>query len=209
MFKEFVSLMLVGLVLQLTCAKPIAARTTNAATHDTEKTAVGEIAKPHTIGMPQESVESDADQWAVVKAVPVGERLVVRLKSGKTVAGRVLNVSDTTVKLTSKNVITDVGKQDAHKIYRVFADADEPKLLGSIGGAVGLVAGIILAVGIGLNERTRNTAGTRIGLAVLTPAATIGGVLAGKAIGKQMARELIYEAKQQPAIVNQPGASQP
>ncbi|MBA3438743.1 MAG: hypothetical protein H0T92_02600, partial [Pyrinomonadaceae bacterium] len=45
-------------------------------------------------------------------------------------------------------------------------------------------------------------------LAILTPAAIFGGALAGRAVGKRLARELIYEAKQQ-ANQPQPGANQP
>ena len=144
----------------------------------------------------QATVNPSADQWALVKSVPVGEKLTVKLWSGKTVEGRVLSVSDTTLQLSRKNRITDLNQGDIQKVYRIFPDSETPKALGAVGALVGLVGGVVSTVAIGMREGT-NRGGARVGLAILTPAAIFGGGLAGRAIGKSLARELIYEAKQQ------------
>lgn len=155
----------------------------------------------------QGTANPSADQWALVKSVPVGEKLTVKLWSGRTIDGRVLSVSDTTLQVSRKNQITDINQAEIQKIYRVFADSEVPKAFGAVGSLVGLVAGILSAVTIGMREGTNNN-GARVGLAVLIPAASIGGGLAGRAIGKRVARELIYEAKQQ-LNQTQPGSKQP
>ena len=155
----------------------------------------------------QGTANPSADQWALVKSVPVGEKLTVKLWSGRTINGRVLSVSDTTLQLSRKNQITDMNQAKIQKIYRVFADSEAPKAFGAVGSLVGLVAGILTAVTIGMREGTNNN-GARVGLAVLIPAASIGGGLAGRAVGKRVARELIYESEQQ-LNQTQPGSKQP
>lgn len=156
----------------------------------------------------QGTINPSADQWALVKSVPVGEKLTVKLWSGKTVEGRVLSVSDTTLHLSRKNRITDLNQGDIQKVYRIFPDSEAPKALGAVGALVGLVGGILSTVAIGMKEGT-NRGGAKVGLVILTPAAIFGGGLAGRVIGKRLARELIYEAKQQQTNQPPPGAKQP
>lgn len=160
-----------------------------------------------SVALAQGATNPSVDQWALVKSVPVGEKLIVKLWSGRTVEGRVLSVSDTTLQVSRKNRITDLDRAEIQKVYRVFPDSEAPKALGAVGALVGLLAGIVSTVAIGMREGTNN-GGSRVGLAVLTPAAIVGGGLAGRAIGKRLARELIYEAKQSPNQ-SQPGSKQP
>ena len=160
-----------------------------------------------SVTLAQGAVSPSVDQWALVKSVPVGEKLTVKLWGGKAIEGRVLSASDWALQLSRKNQITDLNRGDIQKVYRVFPDSETPKALGAVGGLVGLVGGILATVAIGMREGT-NRGGAKVGLSSLTRAAVVGGGLAGRAVGKRLARELIYEAKQQPSQT-QPGLKQP
>jgi hypothetical protein len=110
----------------------------------------------------QGTANPGVDQWALVKSVPVGEKLTVTLWSSKTVEGRVLSVSDTALQLSRKNRITDLNRGDIQKVHRIFPDSEAPKALGAVGALVGLVSGLVSTVAIGMREGT-NRGGAKVG----------------------------------------------
>lgn len=140
------------------------------------------------------SAQSTTSDWSRVNAVATGSDLSVKLKSGKTVNGRLNSVSDTTLSLTVKNAVQDLRREDVARVYQVTGKSAAKSTL--IGAGVGAGAGAALgAIGDANDEDSFVyadgvlTAGGAIlgaGIGALT------GFLIGRSSKKRM---LVYEAK--------------
>ena len=64
-------------------------------------------------------------QWAEVRATPTGNKLSLRLKDGKKMEGRLVNISDTALTIDRGRQTSDVTRDSIEKVYRV-----EPKSRG-------------------------------------------------------------------------------
>ena len=140
------------------------------------------------------SAQTTTSDWSNVNALATGSDLSVKLKSGKTVNGRLNSVSDTTLSLTVKNATQDLRREDIASVYTVTRKSAAKSTL--IGAGVGAGAGAGLgAIGDSQNENSFTFAD-----GVLTAAgAVLGagiGALTGFLIGRSAKkRVLVYEAK--------------
>jgi hypothetical protein len=137
------------------------------------------------------SAQTAASDWSALKSVASGSKLSVKLKSGKTVEGKLTGVSDDTLSLTVGGKPTDLKAVDVLRVYRVGgSSAKTGALIGAVAGG-----GAGAAVGASGDEGFGPTHGQMAaGLAVLGGGV---GALAGYAIGKsRRKRVLIYEAAQ-------------
>ena len=134
------------------------------------------------------------DAWDVVKAVPAEAELEVRTKHGKKARGRLLNVTDTTLRLSHKDKIADVDRENILKVYRLLPKSDEfRRLTGGIGATVG--GGVGLGIGLATNQRRPIGRGSSAAF-VLIPVGTALGAIGGYLIGsRQKSRLLIYESR--------------
>lgn len=138
---------------------------------------------------PVASAQTAAHEWSALKSVASESKLSVKLKSGKTVEGKLTGVSDDALSLTVGGKPTDLKAVDVLRVYRVGGSSGKTGAL--VGAAVGGGAGA--AVGASGDEGFGPSKGQMAaGLAVLGGGV---GALAGYAIGKSRhKRVLVYEA---------------
>jgi hypothetical protein len=142
--------------------------------------------------VPVVSAQNAAGDWSAVKAVEIGSKLSVKLKTGKTVEGRLTGVSDAALSLSVKEKPVDIKREDVFSVHQTGkGSATKATLIGmGVGAGTGAVIG---AVGDSSSDGfekidTAATAGlTVIGAGV--------GALVGYAFGRgRSKRVLIYEA---------------
>ena len=146
----------------------------------------------------QTTVSPKTDTWVLVKTLPAGDDLVVVLKNGKTIKGMMYSANDLTLHLSHMGKTIDLDRKDIQKVYHVLPDSGGDKhVFSAIGGFVGFLAGLFVAVGLSLDETHRATTARKVAATVAVPAGIIGGGLAGRALDKHQSRDLIYEAEKQ------------
>ena len=84
--------------------------------------------------------------WAGVERVPPGEKLVVKLKDGKKLKGRLVSVSDTGITLSRKNETMDLDRDRVQQIFRLMHKSARKAML--IGVGVGLAIGAGATAGV-------------------------------------------------------------
>ncbi|HJX89130.1 MAG TPA: hypothetical protein VJ372_01470 [Pyrinomonadaceae bacterium] len=140
---------------------------------------------------------STKSDWSSLRSLATSNKLVVKLKTGKTVEGKLTSVSDSSLTVKSKNTPVEIKKEDVASVYNVTNTSATAATL--IGMGMGIGAGAGAALG-GIAEATDNNNGfdkinhvATAGLAVLgAGAGAITGYLVGKRGNK---RVLIYESK--------------
>lgn len=133
---------------------------------------------------------ADRSDWASVKRRPLGEKMAVETKDGRSFTGELDAVSDSDLQLSRKGKIDTVQRADIKKVYRTGGGsrAKSAAIYGAIGAGVGLGAAFGLLGATGGSDGTNQILAT--GIAV---GAGIGSAL-GAAIGGRK-RTLIYEVK--------------
>jgi len=129
--------------------------------------------------------------WSKLSAVAAGSKLSVKLKSGKSVDGKLAGVSDTALSLTVKGKPVDVKRDDIASVYQITKKSATKATLIGLGVGAGAGAAIGLA-GRGSGFDKLENAVTA-GLAVLGAGA---GALTGYLIGRSgKKRVLIYQGQ--------------
>lgn len=145
-----------------------------------------------SVALAQSSTVSTSD-WSGLRTVAPETKLEVKLKNGKTVKGKLRNVSDTALSLTVSNKPVDLNQEDVLTVYQISGrSAKKPTLIGL---AVGAGAGAAIGAAGNSNDGYFISKGQwAAGLSVLAGGA---GALIGFAVGKSRhkKRVLIYEAK--------------
>ncbi len=142
---------------------------------------------------PVASAQTASGEWSSLKAVASGSKLSVKLKTGKTVEGRLTGVSDDALSLTVGGKPTDIKAAEVLRVYTVGgSSAKTGALVGAaVGGGAGAAAG---AAGGDDGFGTPTKGQMSAGLAVLGGGA---GALIGYAVGRsRRKRVLVYEAAQ-------------
>ncbi|MGB9181698.1 MAG: hypothetical protein WCB68_20880 [Pyrinomonadaceae bacterium] len=139
-----------------------------------------------------QSTAVQAGDWSALRTVAQGSKLSVKLKSGKTVEGKLSGVSDTALSLSVKGSNVDLSRDDVQRVYQVSGKSAAKATL--IGAAVGAGAGAAVGAAGGDDDGFAPTKGqAAAGLAVLGAGV---GALTGYLIGRGgHKRVLIYEAK--------------
>lgn len=131
--------------------------------------------------------------WSSINSVPTGDRLLVELKNGQTIEGKLASISDSSLSLTVKGKSVDVKREDVARVYHVVKKSATKATL--IGLGVGAGAG----AAIGLAADANDNGGFEKIDHVATAALTVVGAGAGAAIGYLIGRGkrkrvLIYQA---------------
>jgi hypothetical protein len=137
-----------------------------------------------------------AGDWSALKTVLSGSKLVVKLKNGKTVTGKLSgDFSDTALSLSVKNKLLDLIREDVLSVYQITGKSARKATLIGLGVGAGGGAAIGVAVGAGENDFPLITKPqAAAGFAILGAGV---GALTGYLIGRGgHKRVLIYEAKQ-------------
>lgn len=134
------------------------------------------------------------NEWSVVKTVPPGDELVVKLKNGQTIKGRLRAISDIHLTLARDQRSFDIDRQDVRQIHRIVPkSAARPALIGAGTGAAIGAGGIAIAVAADESGGDDGEAAAAI-LGVALIGAGIGA-LVGLAFGSRQKKVLIYEAR--------------
>ena len=130
--------------------------------------------------------------WSSLNSVASGSKLVVKLKDGKTVEGRMGGVSDAALSLSVKDRPVELKREDVQSVYRIGKNSATKATL--IGMGVGAGAGA--AVGAAADSSSDGFEG--IDHAVTAGLTVIGagvGALTGHLLGRRGGkRVLVYEA---------------
>ena len=142
--------------------------------------------------LPSAASARTAGDWSALNSVASGSKLVVKLKDGKTVEGRMGGVSDATLSLTVKGKPLDLRREDVQSVYSVGkGSATKATLIG-----MGVGAGAGAAIGAAADSSSDGFEG--IDHAVTAGLTVIGagiGALTGHLLGRRGGkRVLIYEA---------------
>jgi small nuclear ribonucleoprotein (snRNP)-like protein len=134
-----------------------------------------------------------SSDWSRLTSAESGNKLVVKLKTGKSLEGTLNSVSDSSLTLKLKNSTQELKREDIQSVHRVTRKSAGKATL--IGAGVGAGAGALVGAVGGGNDSSFDkldqavTAGlTIIGAGV----GAVGGYLIGRSGRK---RELIYEAR--------------
>lgn len=144
---------------------------------------------------PIAAAQTAARDWSVFNTIASGSKLSVKLKTGKTVEGRLAGVSDDGLSLSVGGKQTDVKAAEVLKVYRLGGGSAKKETL--TGLAVGAGAGAVVGVIGGDDDGFAPTRGqAAAGLAVLGGGV---GALIGYAVGRgRHRRVLVYEAAERP-----------
>lgn len=140
-----------------------------------------------------QNATAQTGDWSALKTVAQGSKLSVKLKSGKSVDGKLNGVSDTALSLAVKGQTVDVSRDDVQRVYQLKGKSAKKETL--IGAGVGAGAGAVIgAVGSSADDGfDKLDHAVTAGLTVLGAGA---GALTGYLIGRGgHKRVLIYEAK--------------
>jgi hypothetical protein len=140
-----------------------------------------------TIALAQNT--TDLEVWASVKSIRFGEELVLVMKDGKTIKGKLRAISDTGLTLSQKGKISDL---DSNDIRRVYMMKGRPRAKSSLlGAAIG--SGVGVGVGLGLYLPNRNDIIGWVVPAFGVIGAGVGAVIGAITGGRK--RVLIYQVK--------------
>ena len=133
--------------------------------------------------------------WEAVKAVPSGDKLQLKLKSGRDVKGEITSVFDSGITLGRGSNAVTIGRDDIQRVFRVNKKSSgKPALVGALIGA-GIGAGGI-AVAVAAND---GGGGEKGELAVITTIVALAGAGVGALVGSifrtKKQRTLIYESR--------------
>jgi hypothetical protein len=129
--------------------------------------------------------------WSRLNTVGPGSRLAVKLKSGKTIEGKLSTVNDTSLTLSVKDTPLDVKREDVLSVHQLIRKSATKSTLIGLGVGAGAGAGIGLA-GSNDDHFAKLDHAVTAGLAVLGAGA---GALTGYLIGRSgRKRVLIYQA---------------
>jgi hypothetical protein len=133
-----------------------------------------------------------AGDWGALNSVTTGSKLVVKLKDGKSVEGKLSGVSDTALSLTVKSKPVDLKREDVQSVHRIEGKSATKATL--IGLGVGAGAGAAIgAAGSGNDNFDKFDQVATAGLAVVGAGV---GALTGYLIGHHGSKRiLVYESR--------------
>lgn len=139
----------------------------------------------------QKAAIAPTRDWSLLNSVASGSKLVIKLKSGKTVEGKLSGVSDAALSLSVKGKPVALSRDEVLSVYQIKGKSAKRSTL--IGLGVGAGTGAVIGAVGGDDGFGPTRAQWAAGLSVLGGAA---GALTGFVIGKtRHKRMLIYEAK--------------
>jgi hypothetical protein len=137
--------------------------------------------------------QSSTTDWSRLNSLESENKIVVKLKNGKSLNGRFNSVSDSSLSLTVKSSGQELKREDILTVHRVTKrSATKGTLIGAgVGGGAGAITGAALgdnSDGFDKLDQAATAALTILGAGV----GAITGYLIGRSGGK---RELIYQAR--------------
>jgi small nuclear ribonucleoprotein (snRNP)-like protein len=148
---------------------------------------------PATLAQETSAATND---WDGLKTVAAGSKLVIKLKNGKTVKGKLISVVDSALSISDNNKPTDLNQADIQSVRLVRGQSVMKSTL--IGAAIVGTAGVALGAAANNNDSGGwgpdfSTPAVAAALGVIgAGVGAAGGALIGKFRRKQI---LVYQAK--------------
>jgi small nuclear ribonucleoprotein (snRNP)-like protein len=146
-----------------------------------------------TITLAAQTPSSTSD-WASLRNVTTDSKVVVKLKAGKSVEGKLKNVSDESVTVIRKNSLVEIKREDVASVYQVTKKSALPATMIGMGVGAGAGAGLG-AIGSANDDHNFDKLDRAVtaGLAVV---GAVAGAVTGYFIGRSASkRTLVYESK--------------
>jgi hypothetical protein len=134
--------------------------------------------------------------WDLLQQLQAGEKLEVERKTGKKkVSGKLVSLSDTELVIERKGKNERFSRDEVKNIWRVAPPSRRKRaIFSAIGGGVGAMFGVGIAVGLAFNQCGGSCADEKTGMAAAMIGLPVAGVLAGRALAGSGKRALIYSA---------------
>ena len=143
--------------------------------------------------VPAQVGKAPTGEWSALNTVTAGSKLAVKLKSGKTVEGKLSSVSDTTLSLSVKEKPVDIKREDVFSVHQTSRKSATKATL------IGMGVGAGTGVGIGAAGSSSGDSFDKIDQVATAGLTIIGagvGALVGYLVGRGgRKRVLIYEAR--------------
>jgi hypothetical protein len=144
-------------------------------------------------GASAQSASAQSGDWAALNSIATGSKLVVKLRDGKSVEGKLSGVSDAALSLSVKNRPTDLKREDVQSVYRIKGKSATKATLIGTGVGAGAGAAIGAAASSGDDNFGKFDQAATAGLTVIGAGV---GALTGYLIGHGgKKRILVYEAR--------------
>ena len=143
-------------------------------------------------GASAQSATAPSGDWAALNSITTGSKLVVKLRDGKSVEGKLSGVSDSALSLTVKSKPVDLKREDVQSVYRIEGkSATKATLIG-----MGVGAGAGAAIGAAGSGNDNFDKFDQVATAGLTVVGAGVGALTGYLIGRGgKKRILVYESR--------------
>jgi hypothetical protein len=134
--------------------------------------------------------------WDALPQLQAGERLDVERKTGKKkVSGKFVSLSDTELVIERKGKTESFRRDEVKNIWSVAPPSGKKRaIFSAIGGGVGVISGLVIAVGLGFKQCGGSCADEKTGGVAALIGLPVAGVLAGRALAGSGKRTLIYSA---------------
>jgi hypothetical protein len=134
--------------------------------------------------------------WDELRQLRVGEKIEVERKTvSKKVSGNFAGLSDVELVIKRKRKNESFGRDEVKNIWRVAPPSHRKQVVfGTIGGTLGILIGVPLAVGLGFKECGGNCADEGAGIVALLIGLPVAGALIGRKMAGSGKRKLIYSA---------------
>jgi hypothetical protein len=152
----------------------------------------GPPSKEQTANNPTQKTPAAGD-WGCVQCLTAGEKVELRMKSGRKLDGTVLAASDTTLTLTRRDKTEDFSNKDIQRIYRMEGRSYARTIYLGAGVGAGIGAGIGLTLYL---PHSDDIVGWIVPVLALIGAGigALAGAIAG-AINGGRKRVLVYESR--------------
>lgn len=132
--------------------------------------------------------------WGSLRNLAVDSKIVVQLKTGKTVQGKFKNVSDSFLTIISKSAPVEIGRDEISTVYELVKKSATKSTL--IGLGVGAGAGAAIGAAASASDDSGFEKVDHAATAGLAVAGAVAGALTGFMVGRGgTKRVLIYESK--------------
>jgi hypothetical protein len=147
-------------------------------------------------GVMAQQTTAPNQSWDLVRQLQAGEKLEVEGRTDKKkVSGKFVSLSDTELVIERKGKDERYMRDEVKNIWRVAPPSRKKKVIFSaIGGGVGAIFGLGIAVGLGLKQCGGSCADEKTGIGAALIGLPVAGVLAGRALAGSGKRALIYSA---------------
>ena len=136
---------------------------------------------------------SSTSDWEALRSVSADTKIAIKLKTGKTIEGKLLTVSDSSITLSRNNTSTEIKREEVKSVHQVI------KKSATAGTLIGLGVGAGAGAGLGAIGASNDDNGfEKIDHAATAGLAVVGagvGALTGYLIGRRGSKRiLVYES---------------